>query len=206
MATPFLSGSAALLLEALGKSRSTYLGARTRFQTTSSAVPYSHTDADPLQTLAQQGSGLINAYKAVHATTFVSPGELRLNDTAHAKLTHTIYVENKSKKVQTYKISHVPAGIAITMKDKEAIPSPVPLNKTAATLTCSPSTIKVPPNGKIPVVVTIKPPTSLDAKSFPVYSGFIRIASDTDDMKVSYLGVAASLKDMQVIDSGTTCK
>ncbi|KAG8979396.1 hypothetical protein FRC05_008381 [Tulasnella sp. 425] len=204
MATPFLSGSAALLLQALGKSRSTYLDARTRFQTTSSAVPYSHTDSDPLQTLAQQGSGLINAYKAVHATTFVSPGELRLNDTAHAKLTHTIYIENKSKKMQTYKISHVPAGTAITMKDNEAIPSPVPLDKTVATLTCNPSTIKVPANGKIPVRVTIKPPTGLDAKSFPVYSGFIRIASDMDDMKVSYLGVAASLKDMKVIDSGTS--
>ncbi|KAG8987085.1 hypothetical protein FRB90_003613, partial [Tulasnella sp. 427] len=56
LATPFLSGSAALLLEALGKSKSNYLNARARFQTTSSAVPYSHTDADPLQTLAQQGS------------------------------------------------------------------------------------------------------------------------------------------------------
>ncbi|KAG8987098.1 hypothetical protein FRB90_003599, partial [Tulasnella sp. 427] len=64
MATPFLSGSAALLLEALGKSKTNYHNARARFQTTSSAVPYSHTDADPLQTLAQQGSGLINAYKA----------------------------------------------------------------------------------------------------------------------------------------------
>ncbi|KAG9048751.1 hypothetical protein FS837_012114 [Tulasnella sp. UAMH 9824] len=200
MATPFLSGSAALLLEARGKSKSVYLGARTRFQTTSSNVPYSHTDSDPLQTLAQQGSGLINAYKAVHATTFVTPGELRLNDTAHSKLTHTIWVENQSKQVQTYKISHIPAGTAITMKDNEAIPSPVPLDKTAATLTFSASTIKVPPGGKTSVTVSIKPPTGLDPNSFPVYSGFIRIASDKDDMKVSYLGVAASLKDMKVID------
>ncbi|KIO19556.1 hypothetical protein M407DRAFT_16103 [Tulasnella calospora MUT 4182] len=204
MATPFLSGSAALLLEALGKSKSIYLGARTRFQTTSSAVSSSHTDKDPLQTLAQQGSGLINAYKAVHATTFVTPGELRLNDTAHSKLDHTIYVENKSKKMQTYKISHVPAGTALTMKDNEAIPSPVPLDKTAATLTFSLSSIQVPPGLKIPIIVSIKPPTGLDPKSFPVYSGFIRIASDMDDMKVSYLGVAASLKDMKVIDGGSS--
>ncbi|KAG9048750.1 hypothetical protein FS837_012113 [Tulasnella sp. UAMH 9824] len=200
MATPFLSGSAALLLEAFGKSKSVYLGARTRFQTTASAVPYSHTDSDPLQTLAQQGSGLINAYKAVHATTFVTPGELLLNDTAHSKLTHTIWVENKSKEMQTYKISHVPAGTAITMKDNEAIPSPVPLDKTAATLTFIPSTITVSAGGKLPVTVSIEPPTGLDPESFPVYSGFIRIVSDMDDMKVSYLGVAASLKDMKVID------
>ncbi|KAG9048749.1 hypothetical protein FS837_012112 [Tulasnella sp. UAMH 9824] len=200
MATPFLSGAAALVLEARGKSKDVYLGARARFQTTASAVPYSHTDSDPLQTLAQQGSGLINAYKAVHATTFVTPAQLQLNDTAHSKLTHTIWVEKKSKKTQTYKISHVPAGTAITMEDNEAIPLPVPLVKTAATLIFTPSTIKVPPGKKVPFVVHIKPPTGLDPKSFPVYSGFVRIASMKDNLKVSYLGVAASMKDMKVID------
>ncbi|KAG8979753.1 hypothetical protein FRB90_007976 [Tulasnella sp. 427] len=90
------------------------------------------------------------------------------------------------------------------MKDNEAIPSPVPLDKTAATVTFSASSIKVPAGGKSSFVVSIKPPTGLDAKSFPVYSGFVRIASDADDLKVSYLGVAAALKDMQVIDTGSS--
>ena len=36
--------------------------------------------------------------------------------------------------------------------------------------------------------------------SFPVYSGFIQIASGSELHHVTYLGVAASLKDKQVLD------
>jgi len=48
-------------------------------------VPSSHTDGDPLQTVSQQGAGLINVFDAIYATTVVSPSELALNDTAHFK-------------------------------------------------------------------------------------------------------------------------
>jgi len=85
MATPFVAGSAALLLAAKGKSRDVVLSARTLFETTSKGIPSSKTDGDPLQTLTQQGAGLIDVYNAIHTTTIASPGELILNDTAHFK-------------------------------------------------------------------------------------------------------------------------
>jgi subtilisin family serine protease len=85
MATPFVAGSSALLLSVKGKSKTVTDGARTLFQTTAKAVSSSKTDGDPLQTLTQQGAGLINVFDAIHATTIVSPGELVLNDTAHFK-------------------------------------------------------------------------------------------------------------------------
>ncbi|KAG8903005.1 hypothetical protein FRB99_003838 [Tulasnella sp. 403] len=204
MATPFLSGAGALLLEAQGKKASTYKGARTRFQTTAAAVQSSFTDGDPLQTLAQQGSGLINVHKAVHATTWVSPGELRLNDTAHSTPKHTITVINTSKNVQTYKITHVPAGTANTIKDSQAIPAPVPLTKNTASVKVTSTTLKVKPGQSASFSAIIEPPQGVDAKAFPVYSGFIKIASDAEDVHVSYLGVAASMKNMQVIDTSAT--
>lgn len=83
MATPFLAGSAALLFGAKGNSATVGRTARTLFQTTAQKVPSSHTDGDPLQTVTQQGAGLINTFNAIHTTTIVSPGELILNDTAH---------------------------------------------------------------------------------------------------------------------------
>jgi hypothetical protein len=43
----------------------------------------SKTDGDPLQTVTQQGAGLINVFDAIHATTIVLSGALILNDTAH---------------------------------------------------------------------------------------------------------------------------
>lgn len=87
MATPFLAGSAALLLSVKGTDPSVGRNARTLFETTSTFVPSSHTDGDPLQTVTQQGSGLINVFNAIHTTTIVSPGELILNDTAHFQQT-----------------------------------------------------------------------------------------------------------------------
>jgi len=89
MATPFVAGCAALLLSTKGKSKIVSTHARTLFQTTARVVPSSKTDGEPLQTVTQQGAGLINAYDAIHSTTCVSPGELILNDTSHF---HPVYV------------------------------------------------------------------------------------------------------------------
>lgn len=85
MATPFLAGSSALLFAVKGKSRAIGTTARTLFQTTARTISSSHTDGDPLQTVTQQGAGLINVFDAIHATTIISPAELILNDTAHFK-------------------------------------------------------------------------------------------------------------------------
>ena len=85
MATPYVAGSAALLLSVKGRSAAVALGARTLFQSTAQRVPSSHTDGDPLQTLSQQGAGLIDVFKALYTETIVWPTELILNDTAHYK-------------------------------------------------------------------------------------------------------------------------
>lgn len=85
MATPFLAGSSALLLSVKGKSPAVATSARTLFETTAQMIGSSKTDGAPLQTLTQQGAGLVNVFNAIHATTIVSPGELILNDTANFK-------------------------------------------------------------------------------------------------------------------------
>jgi len=102
MATPFVAGAAALLLEAKGRKRSTYFGARCMFQSTASAVASSHDDGKPGQTLAQTGAGLINVFNALHYKTLVTPTQLHLNDTAHARLEHTIKISNSESTVQVY--------------------------------------------------------------------------------------------------------
>ena len=83
MATPFLAGSSALLLQVKGKTAAVARGARTLFETTAQNIPSSKNDGDPLQTLTQQGAGLINVFNALNFKTVVSPGEMILNDTAH---------------------------------------------------------------------------------------------------------------------------
>jgi hypothetical protein len=78
-----MAGVAALLFEAKGTSVEVGLNARTLFQTTGQPVGSNHTDEYPLQTLISQGGGLVDAYKAIHTTTTVSPPELLLNDTKY---------------------------------------------------------------------------------------------------------------------------
>jgi hypothetical protein len=51
------------------------------------------------------------------------------------------------------------------------------------------------------VVATITPPKGVDATTFPVYSGFIDVTSGNETVHATYLGLAASLKDAQVVDN-----
>ena len=83
MATPFVAGASALLLATKGKTIDVARSARSIFESTARKVPANNTDGDPLQTLTQQGAGLINVYDAIYTTTIISPTELILNDTAH---------------------------------------------------------------------------------------------------------------------------
>ncbi|KAG8985409.1 hypothetical protein FRB90_004733, partial [Tulasnella sp. 427] len=201
MATPFTAGAAALILQKQGKTKATALGVRALLESTGKAVPRSKKSTDPLQTLAQAGAGLLNVYEAVLGTTVVTPTELALNDTAYAQPSHTITVKNTSKKAQTYKITHVPAGtINPFTSDQQAVNYPVPLNNHYAKVTFSTSQLVVQPGKSAKFSATIKPPTGLDPKLFPVYSGFLKVASQVDSVHVAYMGVAGKMKDMKVWD------
>ncbi|KZV93701.1 subtilisin-like protease [Exidia glandulosa HHB12029] len=201
MATPFTAGSAALILQAKGKGSARSI--RTLLQTTAKTIPSSLTDAAPPQTLAQQGAGLINVNDAIHFTTLVTPGELLLNDTAHFKGLHTITVKNTARTRQTFKLSHVPVGTMISLIPGTPFPAdfPVPLTSDAASVRITPSTLTLSPGGTGIAVVTITPPKGVDASTLPVFSGFIQVKSATETLKVSYLGLAASLKNAQVVDN-----
>jgi len=150
--------------------------------------------------------GLINVHKAIHYKTVVTPGELLLNDTAYFKPKHVIKVQNTSSKLQTYKISHVPAGTAKTLANNEAIPAPVPLSKDYAKVTFSASTLTVAPGSIGSFIATVTPPPGLDPATFPVYTGFVKVTSADEELSVSYLGVAATMKNMKILDTSSYCK
>ncbi|KDQ27552.1 hypothetical protein PLEOSDRAFT_1112600 [Pleurotus ostreatus PC15] len=203
MATPFVAGSAALLFQAKGTSAAVGRSARTLFETTAQRVPSTHTDGDPLQTLTQQGAGLINVFNAIHTTTIVSPGELILNDTAHFKGTQQFTVRNAGSSAKTYTLRHIPAGTAVTVTPGTIFPAdgPVPLSTDFASVSLSTSKFTLAPGKTQTVTARFTPPAAADPSTFPVFSGFIQIESGTEQVQVSYLGLKASLKDKQVIDN-----
>ncbi|KAF8893560.1 subtilisin-like protease [Infundibulicybe gibba] len=203
MATPFVAGSAALLFSVKGNSAAVGRTARTLFETTAQLVSSSHTDGDPLQTVTQQGAGLINVFNAIHATTIVSPGELILNDTAHFQKTQTFTVTNTGSAAKKYTLTHVPAGTAITVTPGTIFPAlgPVPLTSQAISVTLSQSSFTVAPGKTQSVTAHFTLPTGIDASTFPLFSGFIQITSGSENLHVSYIGLGAALKDKQVVDN-----
>lgn len=67
-------------------------------------------------------------------------------------------------------------------------------------MTFSQTTFTVFPGQTQTIFAHITPPKAVDATTFPVFSGFIDITSATEILHVTYLGLAAALKDKQVID------
>ncbi|KAK1223902.1 hypothetical protein PQX77_013208 [Marasmius sp. AFHP31] len=201
MATPFAAGAAALLLEVRGKTNEVVQEVRTYFETNSVGVPASK-NGDRLQTVAQQGAGLVNVYNAIQSTTIVSPGELILNDTAHFKGEQTFTVKNTGTSAKSYTLKHLPAGTAMTFNGSSPFPAPgpVPLTDASAEVALSTSSFSLGAGESQTITATFTPPTSLDAVAFPVYGGFIEVEADDETQHVSYLGLAASLKDKSILD------
>jgi len=112
-------------------------------------------------------------------------------------------VQNNGNKVKTFKLTHVPAGTAMTVQPNSIFASdgPVPLTNAAASVTIIPSTLTLLPGQTARVTATFRPPTGLDKTQFPVFSGFIKLTAPSETYHVSYLGLAASLKDKEVIDN-----
>ena len=100
-------------------------------------------------------------------------------------------------------MGHTPAGTAITYDTSIALPfsGPVPLVVTAASLSFSPNTFSLDPGASTQVTITVTPPAGLDPASFPVYSGWATAtASNGELLVVPYMGLAANLIDMEILD------
>ncbi|KAJ3557998.1 hypothetical protein NP233_g11597 [Leucocoprinus birnbaumii] len=203
MATPFVAGSAALILQTRGRTADVARGVRSLLEATSQRIPSNKTDGDPLQTLTQQGAGLIDVFKAVNAETVLSPTELIVNDTTHARPVQNFNVLNTGKTSKKYTLSHIPAGTALTIQPGSILPAegPVPLSKSAAQVSVKPSSFTLKPGASRNVVATILGPTNLDNSTFPVYSGWIEVSDGTNSFHVTYLGLVGSLIDKQVLDT-----
>ncbi|EUC63183.1 minor extracellular protease vpr protein [Rhizoctonia solani AG-3 Rhs1AP] len=201
-AAPFVAGSAALLLQARGKTAAK--SAASMFQNAAVPVKFNKTSS-LLETASHQGAGLIQVYDAIKNAGSMTPSELLLNDTANFKQLQKLTINNTGKRAVTYELTHVPAGTANTIRGIEVVAGTLSLLSNAASVSFSDSKVVVYPGLPASVTLTFAPPAGLDASTFPVYSGYIQATgSDGTTLRSTYLGLAAALKDMRVVDNTTT--
>ncbi|KAG8699412.1 hypothetical protein FRC08_005330 [Ceratobasidium sp. 394] len=208
MAAPFVAGSAALLLQIRGKTEAAAKAMQNIFQNTAAPVPGSGASGNLLEPASHQGAGLIRVYDAMKIKGSMFPSELLLNDTANYRGSHEVSIRNDGNQTVTYTLSHSPAGTAPTINingNKNILGPEVKLIASSISVSISPSSVTVSPGQSLPVKVDIQAPTGVDPKQFPVFSGFIEAkGSDGTTLRSTYLGVAAPLRDMQIINTAQT--
>ncbi|KAJ5881758.1 uncharacterized protein N7529_000430 [Penicillium soppii] len=208
MATPYFAGCIALLFEARGKISSSTV--QSLFATNSNPnVFHDGVSAYPwLDSVAQQGAGLINAYDAVHAKTVLNVSSISFNDTEY--LTPTSFsLKNTGSQDVTYTIDQVGSGTVYTLaNDGTTIPvffdagDFMETTATYASLSFSSKRVVVSPGQTAVVRVSAAPPKGLNASRIPIYSGYVTLnGTNGDSLSIPYLGAATSMRNVTILDT-----
>lgn len=210
MATPYLAGCVALLMEARGKGNVTPAELKALLSTTATPnVFHDGVTASPfLGSVAQQGGGLVNAYKMMHATTSFNVSTIAFNDTQHIAPSY-IRINNNASSSRVYTVGHVSAATVYTLSNSSSIPQVNKLGNftdrttEAASLKFSSSSISVPAGGFAVLKVTATPPKRLVSRRIPAYSGYVTFngTSSDDSFSVPYLGVATDMRNVTILDT-----
>ncbi|WP_272927759.1 S8 family serine peptidase [Actinomyces sp. 432] len=208
MASPYLAGAVALILQAHPETRQasgTGPVDEVAWRLRSTATPLAWSGADDAATLepvAHQGAGLIDVDAAIRATTAVSASVLNLGESEHYPdgNTQEVTLTNRADTAVTYALSHTDA-VTVTG------PASAPERGTSspATVSTDGSTITVPAAGTATVAVTITAPA--DAADGDLYGGWLELTPEDgaqgQAIRIPYSGVAGNLAAAQVFGDAT---
>ncbi|KAI9149896.1 Minor extracellular protease vpr [Paramyrothecium foliicola] len=205
MATPFAAAAYALLAEARGLKPEPQLFERLFSSTAKPQFVFNMDKFDDYMAPAvQQGAGLIQVYDAAYTKSYLEPSSLSFNDTANFAGTLNFTIINEADTEVTYEVSHTPAHSWYTLQ-KDAINPPWPWDREDssehAELAFSTSNVIVSPGASANVAVTVTPPSGIDERRYPVWTGFISVkGSDGSTLSLPYQGLSGSLYDATMID------
>ncbi|KAJ6445645.1 subtilisin [Purpureocillium lavendulum] len=155
-----------------------------------------------LAPVPQQGAGIVQAYDAAYATTFLEPSGLSFNDTDNFAKELTFVLSNKGTQRVSYNISHVPAVTMYTLmpNDPHAAIFPNDILDASAALTFSDQQVVLEAGHRKSISVSAQPPQGADAKRLPVWSGYIAVnGTDGTSLSLPYQGVSGSLHGATVL-------
>lgn len=204
MSTPM----AAAVIALLGQARRTLNVTLIRNLLSANAKPQLYNQGNKfynfLAPVAQQASGMIQAYDAAYATTLLEPSGLAFNDTENLKRELSFIVSNTGKKVVEYRLSNVPAASIYVLGKDSIYPSQSPNEVVAASaeLRFSSKDIIIQAGCSAVVRVSPVPPQDVDVKRLALWSGYIAVnGSDGSAMSLPYEGLAGSLRKATTLAS-----
>ncbi|KAJ3107299.1 hypothetical protein HDU97_004438 [Phlyctochytrium planicorne] len=211
MSSPYTAGVAALILESFGAkaNRPSFEDFRTILQNSATYLKKYNTNL--VDSVAYQGAGLVNAYKAATIKTTVSPSRLALNDTTFTRTSYTLTVSNKNTVSVTYNVQHQPALLLSPFKagdDASQVAATQGYTADYATVKFGASTtdksdtlsLTVPAGTTKSFTVYVQPPSTANPALTPIYSGYV-VLTNTDGEKlvsVPYAGVVGSWREAKV--------
>lgn len=77
---------------------------------------------------------------------------------------------------------------------------PIPQVDNAASVWFSQTSVSLRSGQSTVVILKFTPPSGLDPALFPIYSGYIQVAGGSNLITVPYMGVAAKMKNLPVVD------
>ncbi|KAI9366935.1 peptidase S8/S53 domain-containing protein [Zopfochytrium polystomum] len=203
MAAAYMSGAVALYVQSKGNT--TFETVRAAFM--NGAEPVKMFESSLVASVAAQGAGLVNVYRAITAKTVVTPPALALNDSDFREPSYSITLKNGYSKPVTYSISSFPAA-TVNMFDGKQDYIQTALGTTYTTNSAtigfgskhdSVLNVTVAGGSSQAVPVSVTPPAA--TKPFPVFSGFIAVANNVDDtiQHVPYAGMAGRWKTAPIL-------
>ncbi|KAJ3107287.1 hypothetical protein HDU97_004426 [Phlyctochytrium planicorne] len=211
MSSPYAAGAIALLLEAKGLGKLDFKSAKTLLMNT--AEPKRIFNSSMVDSVARQGAGLINIFKAITTKTLVEPPCLNLNDTKYTKQHYTITITNQNTSPVTYTIDafgaamatgFVPGDDVLQFREKTNFTPHYATVKFAKNNDRVDSlNVTIPAGQSKQVNVHFTPPANAIAGLFPIFSGYIQLSALDGSSKkivasVPYAGMVGSWKDAPV--------
>ena len=142
----------------------------------------------------QQGSGLAQAWNAVHATGLTDAIKFGLNDTDHFLGSHNFTIRNTGAKEVTYALGNRAALSAYTLNPGSNVPVPaeeLEYFSRSAEVKFAEQKVTVAAGQQAVVSFSVTAPNALSTRRLPIYSGFITVdGSNGETLSLPYLGVA----------------
>ncbi|KAI7905846.1 peptidase S8/S53 domain-containing protein [Cokeromyces recurvatus] len=211
MASPYVAGIVALLQEARGGNRAIHVN-EVRTILINNGHPFNRYNSEELESVARQGSGLIDGYQAIRSDTIVIPEHIRLNDTEHSADNHeyTLTIKNNGRMAAEYYISHRVASTAQGFQQntydntQNMFPLNIPIMlsdyEAEAMVDIYDPIVLIDANEERNITIRISPPLNSDSMPPSIYSGYITVTKDEKSIiYVPYAGLTSSLSKLPVL-------